>query len=209
MEKLETFDSVPADWGFWTWNLQKSHLRNKPGRPYTNVTLTLLQNLKGSAEKETLDAVLPLTLEEPSLLRPKPTPMPAGDTLKIALPVTFGTIFFLVVAILLWNRRTRRIGLGNVMSRARHGYTGKSRRRIFRRNKDQGIQLDARAVDPEYSYRDVEPPSMPRRDSADLDSLAGSPVAANFNQQSTGGGRNAFRDEVSRQDRQRREDRRY
>jgi hypothetical protein len=50
---------------------------------------------------------------------------------------------------------------------------------------------------------------MPRRDSDDLDSLAGSPVVANFHGQGSTGGRNAFRDEMSRQDRLRQEERRY
>ncbi|KAI9171798.1 hypothetical protein HJFPF1_01289 [Paramyrothecium foliicola] len=206
---LETFDRVPAEWGFWAWQLDNKHLRNDHKHDYTNATIKLLQNLKGSNEKNATGVALPVTLEKPGLPRPDATKAPTGDTLKIALPAALGSVFLLSIGLCLCNRRTRHIGLGNVMSRARHGYTGKSRRRMFRRNKDHGIQLDTRPVPPEGEYRDNAPPRMPRRDSDDLDSLAGSPVVSSFHQQGTTGGRNAFRDEMSRQDRLRQEERRY
>lgn len=130
-----------------------------------------------------------------------PSQVPKGQTLVIALPVTFGAIALLVVGLCLWNRKTRRIQLGNVMSRSRRGYTGRRTRNLLNRKND-GIQLGA-PVSPPVDYRDI--PERPRRDSEALGSLSGSPVRAHFEEQdTTGGRRNAFRDEVGRQERERR-----
>ncbi|ROT39909.1 hypothetical protein SODALDRAFT_350008 [Sodiomyces alkalinus F11] len=46
---------------------------------------------------------------------------PDGKELYIALPSVFGFIILSVFGGLVWNRRLRRIGLGNVMSTSRHG----------------------------------------------------------------------------------------
>lgn len=131
------------------------------------------------------------------------TSAPTGQTLTIALPTVFGAIVLLVIGGCLWNRQTRRIAIGNIMSRSRHGYSGRKARRAFR-GKNAGIQLDTRdGVALGGEYRDV--PEPPRRaNDDDLGSLAGSPVDASFRQQGTTGGRNAFREEMARQERERR-----
>jgi hypothetical protein len=208
-EELLTTDKAPARWGYLVWGLGTDQLRNDFDHPYTNVTLQLRRNLNNSAETTAMGTAMPLVLESPTRPPPRETPMPDSTALKIALPAVLGSFVLLFIIIFIWNRKSRHIGIGNVMGRGRNGYTGSARRRLFRRNKDAGIQLDTRPVPPSPTYRDVAPPSMPRRDSDDLESLAGSPVAPNFRQQGTTGGRNAFRDEMSRQDRQRQDDRNY
>lgn len=206
-EKLETYDEnkVPASWGFWPLKVESKLLSGH--KKYNNVTITLLSAPVGSNDKKNSFA-LPVVVEPPRLDLNKPTPKPAGRTLYIALPVCLGTIALLLIGVCMFNRSTRRIELGNIMSRARHGYSGrKTRRRMFKSKRDNGIQLDgAEDAVPRGEYRDDDAaPQLSRRDSEGLGSLAGSPTDAHFEQQgTTGGSRNAFRDEVSRQDSERR-----
>ncbi|KAM5355525.1 hypothetical protein ACJ41O_002171 [Fusarium nematophilum] len=200
-EKEDDFDEVPATFGFWPFKVKGDYLKSKGGADH-NISLTLYSNRNNSAEK-TLASVLYLNLAKPSLPDNPEPKVPAGHTLSIALPTVFGSIVLLLVGGCIWNRKTRRIGLGNIMSRSRNGYTGRKTRRMFGGRKDNGIQLDTRDMPPPGEYRDT--PSRPRRDSDGLGSLAGSPVDASFAQQGTTGGRNAFRDEMRRQERERNE----
>lgn len=127
----------------------------------------------------------------------------------------------------MWNRKTRTIGLGNVMSRGRRGYgVAKSRAKRMTmtmkggRKKQQAMhnirmmdnlpeeqlyrdepqQFDGRR---DYQYdadaREVRMGGHGRRDS-DLGSLAGTPTSEQFPRQQ---GNNAFREEMERQRRER------
>lgn len=194
--KLKHFDRVPAAWGFFSLYVDKKYLK---GHKVNNVTLTLYEGTKGNlAENKT--TTIPIALTKPELdNNGHGSPSTKNHTLSIALPVVFGFIALMLVGVCLWNRKTRRIELGNIMSRNRHGYTGRKTRRMFRGRKDNGIQLAASEdVDPS-EYRDV--PEMPRRDSDALGSLANSPVDPSF---PSNGHSNAFRDELKRQELERR-----
>ncbi|QUC21464.1 uncharacterized protein UV8b_05707 [Ustilaginoidea virens] len=198
--------SYPVSWGFLPLpvtgdNLRGHHLGN-------NVTLQLVGHPISNTTAATNHTVeLPVTIANPPFDPTPPTPVPRGDTLKIALPVTFGVVAFLVLGVCLWNRKTRRIELGNIMSRSRRGYTGRRQRNHLFSRKDHGIQLDD--AGPPADYRDA--PDRAGRDSRDSrDShhgpAAGSPGGGGggtFEEQDTTGGRNAFRDEVRRQERER------
>lgn len=193
--KVKDFDRSPAAWGFFPLTIEKSFFKQKFSAH--NITLTLYTHVNGSSEKTFTDPIY-LNLAEPSLPDPESPSVPHGKTLSIALPTVFGAIILLVIGGCIWNRKSRRIGLGNVMSRNRNGYTGRKQRRVFGR-KDNGIQLDSRDMPPPGDYSDA--PNRPRRDSEGLGSLAGSPVDANFNRGADG--RNVFRDEMDRQERER------
>ncbi|KXJ86914.1 hypothetical protein Micbo1qcDRAFT_33120 [Microdochium bolleyi] len=152
-----------------------------------------------------------MTIDGPVLTIAKPTgpvaeqhfTVPTGAALYIGLPVVGGFILLCVVGVCLWNRKHRRIEIGNVMSRARHGYgAGKSARSRLRMGKSrkfkEHIQLRERELGlhhgglhgqgvisptaPSPIYRDQSPPlpspgRMRRdRDEEDLGSLAGTPV---------------------------------
>lgn len=186
--------------------MESKHLKGH--KTLNNVTLSLLQSAKGSSEIKNTSVELPAAIGKPTLPAPKPTPKPSNKDLVIALPVTLGTVALLILGVCLWNRKTRRIHLPKALHRGgRQGYTGRSTRRIF--HKDNGIQLVEREPPvPDYSD-DFLPPHAPRRDSDSLGSLAGSPVEPTFQSQNATGGRNAFRDEVERQNQQRREDERF
>lgn len=201
--KLETYDRVPASWGFWPFKVEKKHLKGH--HKINNITLTLLSSPKGTNEKNASIA-MPAAIGAPTLPANQPTKTPDHRDLIIALPVTFGSLALILFGVCLWNRKTRRIQLRDVMSRARRrtGYTGRSTRRMWR--KDNGIQLSSRVEPPTPDYTDDLEPPHPHRDSDDLGSLAGSPVNTSFQNKGTTGGRNAFRDEVERQRVQRQED---
>ncbi|PHH67907.1 hypothetical protein CDD83_6356 [Cordyceps sp. RAO-2017] len=130
-----------------------------------------------------------------------PTPVPRATTLLVALPLALGAFALLLVGLCLWHRQARRIRLGSVMGRAARGYTGRRRRRdLFRLGrvaKDGGDQASI-----PLAYRDEPSRDRPRRDSDALGSLAASPVDAVFDH----GGKNAFREEVRRQEHERRDE---
>ncbi|TWU70770.1 hypothetical protein ED733_000762 [Metarhizium rileyi] len=201
---LETVDrSVPAKWGYFPLAVEGKHLKNQ--HKTNNITITLMgHDVKNSIAYNNKSTPLPVVVSNPPLDPTAPSNPPKGRTLTIALPVTFGVIALLLLGGCLWNRKTRTIQLGNIMSRSR-GYTGRKTRShlLGRRRKDEPIhiQLDA---DPTFDYRDV--PEAPGRDGHALDSLSGSPVRGTFEEPGSTGGRNTFRDEVRRQQRERRTD---
>ncbi|KZZ93806.1 hypothetical protein AAL_05522 [Moelleriella libera RCEF 2490] len=224
-EKVEpvVFDKTyPSGWGYIPLKVEGSYLR---GRRSQNVTLQLISRLSQNSSAVTNHTVeLPVVLTNAPFRKDPPTPVPQGQTLYIALPTVFGAMILLTVGLCLWNCKTRRIALGNIMSRSRHGYTGRRHRakNLFGgRRKDLGIQLKATPVSPprsDHQYRDEAPDhhhqyqnQRYRRDSDDLGSLAGSPVRGTFEPQGTMGGHadnnynhNAFRSELYRQERERR-----
>ena len=204
-QKLDETDRVPATWGVIPFHVKKQHFK---GPSPHNITVTLFMNEKGSRDKNETSIALPLVLDK----RTKPTGEENNDIenrdLVIALPVVFGSLLFMLIGVCLWNRKTRRIQLGNIMGRHRHGYTGRSKRRM---GKDGGsIRLEEQAAAPLYEYRDDAGPMAPERRrmssrDSDLGSLAGTPVTPNFEDQGTVGGQeNAFRDELRRQGEERR-----
>jgi hypothetical protein len=202
---LENIDrSVPAKWGYFPLAVDGKYLK---GKKTNNITITLMgHEIENSIAFNNHTISLPVIVSSNPLEPNAPSNSPKGHTLTIALPVTFGVIAILLVGGCLWNRKTRRIQLGNIMSRSRNGYTGRRTRNIFNRGtKDHGIQLDTAPLSPPpFDYRDL--PERPRRDSEALGSLTGSPVRGTFEEPGSTGGRNAFRDEVRRQERERRVD---
>ncbi|KAK5992729.1 hypothetical protein PT974_06145 [Cladobotryum mycophilum] len=145
-DKLETFDDnrVPAAWGFYPLKIDTKYLK---GEKQNNLTITLLSAPKGSSDKKN-SVPLPILITKPGLPVNHPTPAPKGKSLYIALPVCLGAFLLLLVGGCIWNRKTRRIELGNLMKRRRSGYSGrKTRRRMFNA-KDNGIQLDSAGVPP-------------------------------------------------------------
>ncbi|POR36797.1 Uncharacterized protein TPAR_03006, partial [Tolypocladium paradoxum] len=86
MLKFDTFDRVPAKWGFWPFKVDDSLLK---GSHLNNVTITLLSSPRGSNDK-TKSVALPVALARPQLGRTAPSSDPSPRTLLIALPLTLG-----------------------------------------------------------------------------------------------------------------------
>lgn len=217
MLKLDETDTVPASRGIFALKIKGEHLKGY--RPH-NVTITLMTNTRGSSAKNESTSVK-VVMDKHRLPDPDLSGGPDHDDLVIALPVVFGSIILIAVGLFLWNRKTRRIQIGNIMSRsARKGYTGRSARDLLNRSggrKDDGIPLQHR--EPIFEYRDdfdSHPAGAVGTDSrrhqrydSDLGSLAGaSPTTPGFGRATTHGGEgNAFREELRRQDDLRRNNR--
>jgi hypothetical protein len=90
----------------------------------------------------------------PQPYRQKPAEAPSGAALYIGLPCILGFIALMLVGTCIWNHRTRRIGLGNVMGRSRFGKLGELGRskgygvRKSRRQRVGAVNLDSKdAID--------------------------------------------------------------
>ncbi|KOS19130.1 hypothetical protein ESCO_000335 [Escovopsis weberi] len=205
-EKLVTLDDarVPAAWGFFPLPLDDSY---RMGEKLNNISISLLAGPAGSQDRKN-SVRLPLAAARPALPSTPPTQVPRGKTLFIALPISIVAFVALVVGGCVWNQKTRRIELGNIMGRSRRGYSGRgTRRRMMmfqgaRAKEHHGIQLDDGAAATQglhegplalrgdggaaaaaagaagVGYRDV--PERARRDSDVLGSLAESPVRDEF-----------------------------
>lgn len=216
----EAFSSDPmaAGWGFYRWPITANLYQSKH-KSAVNITLRIAALPAGSAAKWFPGPVVHV-MPSPTPLQ-EPTKAPSGPALYIGLPTVLGFVALCVVGGCIWNAKKRRIGLGNVMSRGRHGYgVAKSRRqRIFGkgRGKGQQIRLMEREVDGQQEYRDeprrdewsgraANPEDRPRRDSDALGSLAGTPTTDRFDfsrpgfqNAKNGGHLNVFRQEMDRQ----------
>lgn len=227
-----TSDAIKARWSYYAWTPSKSYLSQGTGRA-VNITLSL-KSLESDGEtvSQTYSGPTVLVTKAPTYQQAAPT-LPSGAALYIALPTVFGFCLIMICGVCMWNRKTRKIGLGNVMSRSRHGYgVAKSRaKRMTMRMKggrsknaamqnirmldnlpedqmyrDEPAKFDGRR---DYQYdRDAEELNMGhrghvRRDSEGLGSLAGTPTSEQFPRDQGRQGGNVFREEVERQRRER------
>lgn len=231
-EDAFTGDELRASWSYYAWTPNKGYLSHGNGSA-VRVALTM-KELSSDGETATATHAGPTVLvtKAPSYKQSAPS-LPSGAALYIGLPVIFGFCLLMICGVCAWNRRTRHIGLGNIMSRGRHGYgIAKSRAkrmtRTMRGGKKDRTMHNIRMMDnvPEdQMYRD-EPQRFDgrtdydydadarevrmggnghghaRRDSDGLGSLAGTPTSENFPRQQGSG--NVFREEMERQQRDRR-----
>lgn len=93
-------------------------------------------------------------MANPEPYRQEPASAPKGAALYIGLPCILGFIALMLIGTCIWNHRTRRIGLGNVMSRSRFGKLGELGRpkgygvRKSRRQRVGAVNLDSKdAID--------------------------------------------------------------
>jgi hypothetical protein len=154
-------NNLQAGWGFWAWTVDPALLNGRGDG--VNVTITIASLTPGSAMAPLLGPVV-LVADPPAYHQPA-TQVPQGPALYIGLPTILGFVLLMAVGTYIWNRKSRRIGLGNIMSRSRHGYAvGMSRSQRVRlgggrkdRLKEQGIHLMEREVP--HQYRDAPEPT--------------------------------------------------
>ncbi|KAI5859561.1 hypothetical protein GGS23DRAFT_313162 [Durotheca rogersii] len=175
----QAFESpkTAASWGFWSYRIEESLMKFQSSK---NITLQLATLTLDGTQSEIIPGPRVLVTHYPG---PKPDLGKPADqlALMIALPTVFGFILLCVVGTCIWNKKTRRIDIGNIMSRNRNGYgVGKSagtRMGLGKKQKaHERIQLMEREVraDGGEVYRDM--PELERRDSDALGSLAGTPI---------------------------------
>lgn len=96
-----------------------------------------------------------LVTKPPTYHQPAPK-MPTGAALYIGLPTVLGFCVIMIFGVCLWNRQARKISLGNIMSRSRHGYgiaKGRARRMGRRDRKADNIRLMDHLPEDQH-YRD-------------------------------------------------------
>lgn len=199
-----------ASWGFWSYKIEDSLLKYQSSK---NITLQLAT----TSTKDTSSKIIPgpvVMVTKYPVYQPDTGKTPDKQALYIALPTVFGFVALCLVGTCIWNRKARKIGLGNIMSHGRHGYgigkSGRSRMGLGKKKKaNERIQLMEREVEADGGevYHDM--PDRPRRDSDALGSLAGTPTEerrmdfygpGSRDQRERSGDRNLFRDEMRRQD---------
>jgi hypothetical protein len=215
-------DKMVASWGFWSLTVDSSLMQGSSGK---NISVQIAAlNVTTGTNSQIIKGPRILVTKTPTYHQAA-AQLPSGAALYIGLPTVFGFIILCVVGTCLWNRKHRKINLGNVMSRTRHGYglgsktgrgIGVSKRRREQKAAER-VQLMERevAANGGQVYRD-EPNfiDIPRRDSDALGSLAGTPTedrrmdfhrpgTRENRERSAGAERNLFRDELRRQDQDR------
>jgi len=150
---------LAAGWSFYAWAVDNSLLQ---GGSAVNISLTMAALSIGNQAMEPLQGPI-VTVANPEPYRQPPAQIPQGAALYIGLPVIGGFVALMLIGTCIWNRKTRKIALGNIMSRSRHGY-GVSKSRVQRmakgsmrrrQERKEAIKLMEREVAPEDRYRDA------------------------------------------------------
>lgn len=151
---------VAAAWGFYQWDLESAVLSSQ-GVGAINVTIMMASWAQNAPTSAWLVGPTVLVTYTPTYQQPPAKP-PTGPALYIGLPVVLAFVALMLCGTCLWNRHSRQIGLGNIMSRGRAGYgVAKSRSQRVRRDRvaEQKIHLmdrdpRARAMDDDVDDND-------------------------------------------------------
>lgn len=213
----QAFESamMAASWGFWSHTIDSGLMQGTSGM---NISLQIAALAHDGSASTIVKGPTVLVTNLPTY-KPVQPKIPTGPALYIGLPTVAGFVILVIAGTCIWNRSKRRIGLGNVMSRSRHGYgvgkSSRSRMRLGGKKKmaAERIQLMERELQAEGGqvYRDVpDRIEIPRRGSDALGSLVGTPTEErrmDFHRPGTregreraGGERNFLREEMSWQD---------
>lgn len=154
-DEVFTSDAIKAKYSYYAWTPNKGYLKHGTGQA-VNISLTLNALSASDEDKVTHAYTGPTVLvtKAPTYQQPAPT-LPSGAALYIALPTVLGLCLVMIFGVCLWNRKTRKIGLGNVMSRSRHGY-GKAKSRAKRMTMSMGMVGGARKKRVEANIRMME-----------------------------------------------------
>lgn len=213
-------DKMAASWGFWSLAVDSALMQ---GGSATNISVQMAAVNASGLTSQIVSGPTILVTNPPTYHQTAAT-LPTGAALYIGLPTILGFVVVCAVGTFLWNRKHRKINLGNIMSRGRHGYgVGKSARSRMGLGKARKDKLAAERVELMQRevaagggqvYRDDTPThiDIPRRDSDALGSLAGTPTEdrrMDFHRPGTREGRerpppagadgNLFREELRRQ----------
>jgi hypothetical protein len=154
-------DKIASGWSYYAWAVDSKLLQGKSAKNITLFLNALDQDGNTTAKSYTGPTVLvtkPATYHQPA---PK---MPQGAALYIGLPTVLGFCVVMIFGVCLWNRQARKISIGNIMSRSRHGYgiaKGRARRMGRRDRKAHNIRLMDQLPEDQH-YRD-EPRDYPAR----------------------------------------------
>jgi Ykl077w/Psg1 (Pma1 Stabilization in Golgi) len=210
----QAFESSRTDnvLGFVSITMNKDWLQ---GASWNNLTLRLIAATTDGESAKFLSGPLVQLGKKPGEHLPAystPTKAPSKLGLIIGLPVAFVIVGLLTFGLWWSVRKQRHIGIGNVMSRSRHGYGSRKSRRQRLGGKKGGIRLgdeDIFNANVEGGFKDeVEMQGRmkntkggQRRDfDEDLGDLVDTPHNERFGDDRDDG--NAFRREIQRQQKQ-------
>jgi hypothetical protein len=151
-------DPLPKERGLTLVTIDQTWL---DGWDKLNLTLFWVSYAAGSADSSSA----PKQVAYNVTLVPKPVDhlpasihqgKPSKESLIIALPIVFGFIALVLGVTCIGMRSHRRIGLGSIMGRGRHGYSANKSRRQRLGIKKGAIRLEDREVAPGSEYRDDE-----------------------------------------------------
>ena len=108
-------NTLAAAWSFYSWNIDKALLNR-------DIRISLSYIASGNSSTHIIGPVVTVA-NPPPYSQPAAKP-PKGAALYIGLPCILGFIAVMLIGTCIWNRRTRRIGVGNVMGRSRFGKLG-------------------------------------------------------------------------------------
>lgn len=189
---------IPNTQGFIAFTIDGAWLQSKTRN---NLTLFITSQSGTSLSGPTI-----MIMDRPPAYYQKPpASVPTGQALYIAIPSVFGFIVLCVCGGCIWNRKARKIGLGNVMGRRKGYAVGKSRRQRMGLSKKKGaIRLREQELTADGQYRDapvareMRAPEHRRTDSEALGSLVGTPPEDKHPRT------NYFQEEMKRQENARR-----
>lgn len=189
-------DFTPNNVGSYAWTIEQEWLQ---GQSSNNITLFYFPiNPAFDEPIRVTGPTLMVTTKKQDVFHQEPAKAPKGQSLYIALPTVFGFILLCVVGGFFWNRKHRKIGLGNVMGRNRGYGTRKSKaQRIgLGKNNVAAIQLQDHELGSGGVSEDATAGAKGhvRQASEALGSLAGTPTEER---------RNYFREEMKRQEQNR------
>lgn len=178
-------ETMMASWGFWSLPVTKALMQGTSGQ---NISVQIAAlNATTSTNSIIIKGPTILVTNAPTYQSP-PAKAPHGAALYIGIPVVFGFVALCLIGVCMWNRHHRKITLGNVMSRTRHGPLGKigmSKRRREQKAAER-VQLMEREVaasggqvyrdEPDHHAGVPDHMDIPRRDSDALGSLVGTPA---------------------------------
>lgn len=152
----QAFQSSSVDnvMGSYSWTIDKSMLQSKSSN---NVTLFFFPVNPSADEPVRIPGPTVMVTNRPPEYYRQSQVLPTTKDLYIALPCIFVFILLCLFGGALWNRKTRRIGLGNVMGRRRGYGGGKSRAQrmgLSRKSKTEDIVLRERELTSDGQYRD-------------------------------------------------------
>ncbi|KJR80877.1 uncharacterized protein SPSK_05278 [Sporothrix schenckii 1099-18] len=143
--------TLAAGWSFYAWDVEKSLLS---GATSAGVNIRISMAYLSTGNNSTHVAGPVVTVANPQPYRQKPAEAPSGMALYIGLPCILGFVALMLIGTCIWNHRTRRIGLGNVMGRSRFGKLGELGQskgygvRKSRRQRVGAVNLDSKdAID--------------------------------------------------------------
>lgn len=153
---------IAAGWSYYAWTVD-SKLMN--GASAANITLSINALANGNSSVASHRGPRVLVTNPPSYRMPE-AKLPTGAALYIGLPSVAGFVVLMIMGTCWWNRKHRKISIGNIMSRSRHGYgVAKSRAkrmRTARRDRKEAVRLMEFPEDQHY-YRDEPQPQQQRR----------------------------------------------